>query len=400
MDFFVILMIAVGIFAAAAASNARTAAAWGAASRVLGVTFAKNNAFSNPRLSGSVEGFDLDVSVKSSGNAKVTRYVVSYPPLGIDLHIARKGGLAKITELFGGGGEEETDDPFEQLVSIKASDPQQLPLLLTPHARDAIADLLTNLPAAKVKDDRITFERRNVERQVNTIVATSRRLVATAQAITGRRGAEEPKERAPLPPDPYAPTESMESMPPLPSAPPAPTPSPPTPPPPSDMASSDMASSDMASTLDTTLPSYEMTPSSLDPGSEPLMPSYDEPATPPMAAEIPAPPQPAGGLDFATIAGELFGGNMLSFEAATTFGEQYSGRKIRWMGTVTGHTDTLVRVEVGTIQTTLFGPIQVGAIVETGSPVVEGDQVVVEGTLSSVDTLERTFTVDGTVKRA
>lgn len=387
MDFFVFLMIAIGIFAAAAASNSRSAAAWGAAAKVLGISFAKKNAFSNPRLSGTIDGYDLSVFVRSTGNSKVTRYVVSYPTLGIDLEISRKSGLAKIGELFGGGAE-PSDDPFEQLASVKTSDPQQLPLFLTPQVREVISDLLINLPAAKVTDDQITFDKRNIERQANTIVVTSRRLIAAAQAITGRRRTSEPEERAPLPPDPYAPSMPM------------PTLSPPEPPPPVPERTTDPTS-----TLDTTTPSYDtMTPSSIEPEPatyEPLMPSYEVPSMSAPPGEAPPSPQPpAGELDAGTIGTALFGGNMLSFQAATTFDEQYFGRNVRWPGKVTKRTDAQVEAEVGTIDTSLFGPIQIGALVEGGAPVKEGDQVIVEGTLAAVDTLERTFTVDGTVKRA
>ena len=399
MDFFVFIMIAVGILAAAVTSNSRSAAAWGAAARVLGVTFVKKNAFSNAQLSGTVEGIDLSVSVRASGNAKMTRYVVSYPPLGIDLNITRKGGLARIGELFGGNGE-QSDDPFEQLVSIRTSDPQQLPLFLTPQVREAITDLLMNLSTAKVKDDQIIFERRNFDRQVNTIVATSRRLVAAAHVISGRRSAQETQQPAPLPPDPFA-----TQVPVMPPPPPVQRPDDPT--------------------SDTTVPSYEtMTPSSAAPSYDSAIPEYEpassdipmyEPSTSMEPSSIapamepssmaPAPPTPAGSssageLDPATVASALFGGDMLSFQAATVFGEQYYGRKVRWTGTVTARTETLVRADVCTIDTTLFGPIQVGVVVESGATVKEGDHVVVAGTLSAIDSLERSFTVDGTVKRA
>ena len=117
-----------------------------------------------------------------------------------------------------------------------------------------IGDLLTNLPSAKVEDDHITFERRSIERKANEIIVTSRRLVAAARAITGRRTSTEPEERTSLPPDPYAPPETKMGMP-LPE-PPAPMPE---------------RTTDPASTLDTT--SYEMsTPSSLDPATSELTP--------------------------------------------------------------------------------------------------------------------------------
>jgi hypothetical protein len=399
MDFLVFIMIAVGIFAAAAASNGRSAAAWGAAARVLGVTFTKKNALSNARLSGTVDGIDLSVSVRASGNAKMTRYVVSYPPLGIDLDITRKGSLAKIGELFGGGGE-ESDDPFDQLVSIKTSDPGQLPLFLTPQVRQEIADLLMNLPAAKVQDDQIIYERRNLDRQVNTIVTTSRRLVTAAQVITGRRRTQETEQPAPLPPDPFATQAPVMS-----------------PPPPPVLRPNDPTS-------DTTVPSYEtMTPSSAAPSYDSAIPEYEpasseipmyEPSTSMEPSSMapttepssmaPTTPTPAGSpsageLNPATVAEALFGGNLLSFEAATTFNEQYSGRRVRWTGTVTRRTETRIWSDVATIDTTLFGPIHIEVVVESTTPVHEGDQVVVDGTLSAVDSLERSFAVDGTVER-
>ncbi|MFZ0492464.1 MAG: hypothetical protein WAM81_04595 [Acidimicrobiia bacterium] len=401
MDFYVILVIAIGIFAAAAATNSRNAAAWTAAARVLGVTYTKKKAFSTAQLSGTVEGIDLSVSVRASGNAKATRYVVSYPALGIDLTITRKGGLNKLAEMF--GGSEQSDDPFDQLVSIKTSDPQQLQLILTPQVRQEIADLLMSLPAAKVMDDQITFERRSLDRQVNTIVATSRRLVAAAHMISGQRRTPDANEPTPLPPDPFA------------TSIPGPMPSPPPP--------SMQLPTDPTSTLDTTVPSYEavtpseyetMTPSSAAPSYDSAIPEYEpasseipmyEPSTSMEPSSVaPATPTPAGSpsageLSPATVAEALFGGNLLSFEAATTFNEQYSGRRVQWTGTVTRRTETRIWSDVATIDTTLFGPIHIEVVVESTTPAHEGDLVVVDGTLSAVDSLERTFTVDGTVER-
>jgi len=123
-------------------------------------------------------------------------------------------------------------------------------------------------------------------------------------------------------------------------------------------------------------------------------PSSMAPTTP-----TPAGSPSAGELNPATVAEALFGGNLLSFEAATTFNEQYSGRRVRWTGTVTRRTETRIWSDVATIDTTLFGPIHIEVVVESTTPVHEGDQVVVDGTLSAVDSLERSFAVDGTVER-
>jgi hypothetical protein len=401
MDFYVILLIAIGILAAAAAANSRSAAAWTAAAKILGVTYTKKGALSNARLSGSVEGMDLVVTAQTTGNTKVTRYVVSYPSIGIGLTIARKGGFAKLTELFG-GPEEQSDDPFDRMVSVKTSDPQQLPLFLTPRIREVVMDLLTNLPAAKVQDDSIVFERRNVDRQTTQIVTTSRLLIAAAREISGVSA--QPRRAAPLPPDPYASTASMTDL----------------PRPPADSAPPEMEPAEPDTTLSAPSPSYEAsssdttTPSSTAPSYDATLPSqeaatpaYDSASYPSVLSEqqniLDTPPTPVESgteLDVASVAGELFGGDMLSFEAAAMFDQQYSGRRVRWTATVVTRIGSRVRADVGTIETTLFGPVTIGVVVDTPAKVEPEDSVIIEGALVGIDALERTFTVDGSVKRA
>jgi len=54
-----------------------------------------------------------------------------------------------------------------------------------------------------------------------------------------------------------------------------------------------------------------------------------------------------------------------------------------------------VAIDVGSLDTELYGPLAVKVIVPTKGNFQPGDAVTVTGTLSGIDAFDRTITVDG-----
>ncbi len=382
MDFIVAAIIFSGVIAVIAASNGKTMSAWTAAARVLGLTFVKKNALSSPRLVGTIDGMNVVVSVRSANNSKSTRYQIEYESLGIGVQIVRKRGLAVLTTFLGAQDAVTGDAAFDELVVIRTNAPDQLPAILTSRGREAITDLMVEYPTAKVTNEDIIFERKGIERDSSRLVRTVQALVTTAKAITGVSSASHAgPESYDMPAPVETPTMPM----------PAPATAQETPETAGYGVSPDMETS---SSIDDSMLTYDSSLTSMtSPSStaDTLGPSViDQPAVAPLST----------GPDPISLGTEMFGGKLLSFEAATTFDQAYSGKKIRWEGTVSKRSDMDTWVDVGSIDTTLYGPISIVAIVSTPVSAKPDDRVVVEGTLVSVDTFERTFAIDGTIRRA
>jgi hypothetical protein len=385
MDIAFFVAIAVGVVVLVASSSSRTAAAWKTAAQALGASFVKKNSLANPQIVGTVDGMSLNVSVRSSGNTKSTRYVVEYAPVGIEMQITKKRGLNILTEFLGAQDARTGDEAFDELVIIKTTAPDQLPAVLSSRARTAIMDLMATLPAAKVTDTRIVVQRNGIDKNANRIVHTAQRLLDTGRAL-GRRRMDTPSS---MPADPYGTiqTATRDTTPP---------PEPEAVPPDEEMPPQDMAGTPMATSgyeqpdMPSTAGLSDVTRSSV----------LDDTLDPNILDQAPHALAPPTSVDPLQMAGELFGGQLLSFQAASVFDERYAGQDISWTGTVTKRSESQIRVSVGTIETTLYGPMPVEIVVLSTTVVQPGVQVVVDGTLTSVDTFERIITVEGTVTRA
>jgi hypothetical protein len=444
-SFTVFLAIAVGAVILALSSRSRASGAWRAAADVLGATYSKGGALSGPKISGTIDGMDLTVSVRSSGNMRVTRYEVRYRSAGIGLQVQRKTGLSKLTEYLGAQDAKTGDATFDEVMMVKTADPDRIGTVLTPPVRQAILDLMETCPKARVSDDHVVFEHPNVDRNVDTIARTAQGLLRVASALTGG-SAQQPPIEPPLeatywpmpPPEPAMPPmepppeSTVESM--RPTAGPSTT---------RGIGSSQSTRSSttrgsgrVESTRSSTGSGSEMLPDAMQPdestrptADQPTMeptgpatsyemlppdpysaasmqeaPMYVEPSPPTQMEPAPAvatPQRPAeppvGPRD---VASALFGGHHLSFEMAELFQQRFAGREVAWNGTVKTRTEQAISVDVGTVDTDLFGPVTILVMVTpaTGSA-QPGDPVIVNGVLTSVDAFERTIGVDGTVER-
>lgn len=384
MDFSVFFAIAVVIGIVSVLTSSRQAGAWKTAARELGLNYSKKGALSPPRIEGVVDGMPMVIEVKGSGNSRTTRYRCGYTPLGLDLKIGRTTGLTKISEFLGAQDAETGDRSFDDRYNVKTSDPDRLAEVLTPQVRRAVEGLFADLPSAKVGDDQIAFSRRGVETKAGRMVRTARVMLAAGQTIARRDRASERRveshfDDAPpvlLPPDPF----SME--------PPHQAPGPyPDMPGPSEPVQEQEADKFVLDSPASDFEEQQGDDSVLDSSSS-LSDDVSTPAT----------DSPALGPDPLEVAGALFDGSLLSFQIATLFQEQYAGRSIRWQGVVAERTEEGVRVDLGALNSRLYGQLMITALVAAGGGFRPGDAVVVAGTLAGVDAFERTFAVDGVLE--
>ncbi|NIA24963.1 MAG: hypothetical protein GWP04_05280 [Gammaproteobacteria bacterium] len=366
MDFPFLFTIAIGIGILSLFSNSQLAGAWKAAARVLGIAYRKKNLLAPPKIEGSVDGLHLTIEVRSSGRSKATRYRVRYPSLNVGLQVTSKTGISRISEFLGAQDAETGDSTFDEEFTVKTTDPDQLATVLTPSVRETVRELLEALPAAKITDDHIVFDRKVVERKPDKIVQTAQRLL-TAGKVVAQCGETQQRRVTShfavpplLAPDPFLPQQLEELLPEEPLA----------------------AETSPEMMLDSETSEFVM----VSPMSEPsdIVPES-------------APDTSQAGPDPLDVAEVLFGGHLLSFQMTAIFEERYAGRQIRWNGTVAERSESGVTVDVGSIDTELFGPLTITAVVaaSAGSGFQPGDAVTVTGTLSGIDAFGRTLTVDG-----
>lgn len=374
MDLLFVFIMVAGVIGAAVVTNRRIRAAWTAAARMLGLDY-RGSAFSTPKLTGTIDGIDVTVQGAERGSAKGTRFLLTYPPLPIALKLTRRSGLARFAEALGLSDVQTGDDQFDAAFTIQTSDPDQLPIVLDTDTRNLLRSLITSMPTLTVTDTQITFRRNNLERKPDRIIRTVRELVALANSLqrsTGEHPARDSRvESIRLESRMHDVTADPWNL-----------------PPPAPMAPPTMPDQIPAP------PSTEMfTIPEMDEDVLGSMGAGTDTADSSMADSSLAEAPPTVESDAIEVARAFFGGSLLSFQATELFEKEYAGRPVRWEGTVV---DRGV-VEVGTLDTNLFGPLPIRVHV-TGGKAVAGADVVVEGTLAGMNPFERTIAVDGTIR--
>lgn len=355
--FGVIVLIAV----AASAGSRRYESQWRAAAERLQLGYEAGRMFSRPKLSGVVSGLTVKIDVSSSSggssNSIRTRYRIGYPPLGLDLHMSRRTGIARAAAMFGMNETKIGDAEFDDAFSIRTSDPQRLAARLPPPARRLLLDLVGDYRSVKITDEQLRYEKNGIERDTGTLVTTAQRLMEAALALQGASVG------------PAYPTTASR----LPIRPPVPPPPPISRPDPYDVG--------------------------------PIIDPVPRPA-PRRARAVPAEPKPVSARPNASevtadqIGVALFAKRRLSFQIAKQYEEQYQGRMVVWPGEVRtimsgiGPGDpTRVTVLVATIRNELFGSVDVQATASISDRVppglAAGKQVSVQGTLAGVDAMSR-----------
>jgi hypothetical protein len=378
------------------AYNRATAAGWRGAADQLGLVYSPGKGFSGRSITGTMATHPVRVDAvnRGGGNSQhvVTRFRVSYPPLGFDLSLGREHALRRLTKLFGAQDVEVGDPAFDEAFIVKTSDPARAAALLTPAVRDSLLRLLAAYPQVQVGDNRISLERTGLIRRSDALVSITRRLLAAARALTDtdpgphdrlidarRRGelrsvAERLGETVAADPDDVdTRLREMDTL---------------------AAAGEEEAAAERLTALERLLPA--------DPevqGWKRTLRQQPDPAPPAGVSDDPGP-----------LATDLFAGDDLSFETLAKFNQRYRGLAIRWQGRVKEARPfrndpdlgegpgVRATVTVAQVDNDLYGNTEIDLVAglpdDAGRrPLTQGDDVVVEGTLSGCDPLSRNLFV-------
>ena len=360
----VIFGLIVAIALAASVSTRRYEAQWKAAADRLQLGYQPGRMFSRPKISGAAGDLavTIDVSSSSGGTSSSgrTRYRVGYPPLGLDLRMSRKTGLAKAAARFGMSDTNTGDAEFDGAFSITTSDPQRFSARLSPASRRVLLNLVEDYRSVKIADEQMSYESNGIDRDAGTVMTTAQRLMEAARALQGSSA----QSGRPTP-APFVPV--REAMP---------------PPPP------------------VLRPDPFGTWPLLDPPRPPVQPESKPGETAPALSD-PVPSDITAG----DIAGALFTKRGLSFQVAKQFEERYRGRTIDWSGEVREviggigpNEPTRVTVLIATVRHELFGSVDVEAIASIAGRatrgLAQGQQISLRGTLTGIDAMARRLFVE------
>ena len=348
-------------------------------------------------MSGTIDGLPVSVDLYNSGgnnSTTYTRYRVHYPDLGLGLRLSRQTSLTRFARFLGGQDIEVGDTPFDDAFQVQAVDASAVQTFLTPTRRDSLHRLLASYAEVTISDDEMRYQKKGIERDVDTVVSVLRRMVASAQTLTPgravrrdrvleRRGdgnlaeaAEEVRAVVHSHPDDLdgllLEAETLYT------------------------AGDREGAASVIDQLSSHMPR--------DPEVSALR---DGLATP--RRDLPPPTHLEVNTDPVAISQHLFGTNRLSFETDQLFEGEYIGRKVRWSGTVrrfARHSSdhdfevgplTKALIRVATVEHDLYGNTEVDAVValpvNDEQRLEEGQEVTFTGELVKVDGLIRNLFV-------
>jgi hypothetical protein len=378
--FFPIIIIGVIVLIAMAANqqHKRVVASWGEAARRLGLQLEAGSRFSNPLITGNLNGIPVRVDSytrrHNNNSTTYTRYQVRYPSTGFDFELKREGGLTKIVRFFGVKDVEMGDAAFDDAFKITTDDPSRLQQLLTPSVRSGLFRLMASFPSVVISEDHIGMTPTGLEKNPDRLESVVRRLVGTAQLLASPSGGV------------------------------------------SDQVVVDRQQGMVAELADRLRQAVEAHPEDVDQRIfevETLAAAGDDeqagrrlgelermaPADPDVVGwrkTLETPDEPSVGRDVGVeeIAEDLFGGSDLSFETRTKFNSKYAGAAVNWEGTVKEVRDSgagaKATITVATVANDLYGNTDVDVVVETtGSAPTRGTKVTVSGMLDRIDPLMR-----------
>ncbi len=169
-------------------SHARMNEAWQRVAGELHCTFSPETFVKRAHLAGTVEGIGVEVKsvVESTGKSsrQYTRYLVSYPSLGIGLRMRASGGWQKLTHVFGAQDISTGDERFDPVVTVKGDDEEAVRRLLTPARRMSVHRLLAEHRGAVVEDSGITWDSNGLENDADQMLTVIRRMAGVAARLS------------------------------------------------------------------------------------------------------------------------------------------------------------------------------------------------------------------------
>jgi hypothetical protein len=401
-----IVLIAIVVITVAILATRAVRLQWAAAAQALGISI-EASSFGHPRLAGTVEGFDVLVEVKGSGDNARTRYRVTYPPVAAPFELRRESGTQRILRMLGAQDVQVGDGTFDEAFLVKTDAPAELTAFLTPARRLSLLRLIATHRSLVASESALEVTTRKVEGKASALEGTVRRLTASAKHLVG--------------------TATTATL---------------------DEAIASRAAGDLGDSLEQVERAVAADPADLDAqmlradaalaagdasrfaaAAEALrsaLPADAEADSLQTAAmgwmgrKEPPPATPAAADQTLTNDGalamfeEVFGGDRLSFESEGEFAATYRGRPVRWSGTVKSARQfehdrdfgdgpaTKAVVTVASIESDLYGNAAVDAVValpaDPGAALERGDVVTFTGTLERADAMMRNvFVRDGRI---
>lgn len=180
-------LIAVGaVFAVKAIMQSGTRPAWQLVAQRLGLAFTPAGLLQQPKMEGSIDGYEVvvDITTKGSGNSRrsYTRYVVTGHRISSHVAFASETFWSALDLM----GEEILigDGPFDDAVRVRGVESNVLAVLDQP-TRDLLSQYIA-FDKGHVKDGRIECERAGHERNETVLEERIRRMVEVAKALSIR----------------------------------------------------------------------------------------------------------------------------------------------------------------------------------------------------------------------
>lgn len=169
-------------------SHTRIRRAWKRVAGELHLTFSPETFLKRGHLAGTVEGVGVEVKsvVESTGTSsrRCTRYIVSYPPLGIGLKMRASGAWQRLTHVLGAQDISTGDAEFDPVVTVKGDDEEAVRRLLTPARRMSVHRLMAEHRGAVVDDSGITWDSNGSETDADRMLTVIRRMVGVAARLS------------------------------------------------------------------------------------------------------------------------------------------------------------------------------------------------------------------------
>ena len=317
-----------------------------------------------PNLDGLVDGIAVKIDV-ATGREPAVRYEIFYPPLGLALNLERETTITRTLGQLGASDPQIGSKPFDDSFRVSTSRPDALQTMMNPQRRRLLVKLIETYPNVKIQDGSILLISATLDPPAETVVTTTRDLVAAASSLIEGRPAPlpEPEPQRVVPPAQASPPTASERT------------------------------------------------TAAAPASSPGSPSSKAATPPPPPPPPPPEPEPADvGLPIGFF-DDVFGANRLSFEDQGTFDTEIRGTAVTLTGTVkqaspykgdeelTAKAGTKAVVTVAQIDNDLYGKTDIDAVVYLPGAKADtfdrGDTISFVGNIEKVDPFMRNlFVVD------
>jgi hypothetical protein len=189
---FVVFLVAAVLFIAFSAAKARTEAlnrSWRAVAERLGLSLRPATWSKTPRLDGDVEDYPLSVDVhkRGAGNHQqvFTRFKLGVPGLPAGIELKREGFLSGVSRAFGMHDIEVGDRTFDDKVLVKGHDKAAVLGFLTPARRVQISTFLDDHAGAVINAEGVSWSSRGRMTDSARVLGTVDDLLQIARSLAG-----------------------------------------------------------------------------------------------------------------------------------------------------------------------------------------------------------------------